>query len=89
MSNETPESVSITKLTEVVAGLQAEMKMMTGQIQIMDERQRTIMVGWNGFLKSAEAQLRAVFKGNIPAPMLKKLLQMAFKGMDEAERRGK
>ena len=50
---------------------------------------RTVMVGWNAFLKSAEAQLRTVFKGSIPQPILKKLIQTAFKGMDEAERRNK
>lgn len=50
---------------------------------------RTVMVGWNAFLKSAEAQLRHLFKGTIPAPMLKKLLQMAFKGIEDMERKGK
>lgn len=50
---------------------------------------RTVMVGWNAFLKSAEGQLRGLFKGNIPAPILKKLLQTAFKGMEDMDRKGK
>lgn len=66
-----------------------ELKVMTTRIHEVDERQRTVMVGWNAFLKSAEAQLKALFQGNIPAPLKRKLIQTAFKGMEEAERKGK
>lgn len=50
---------------------------------------RTVMVGWNAFLKSAEAQLKVLFKGTIPAPLLRKLVQTAFKGLEDMERKGK
>lgn len=50
---------------------------------------RTVMVGWNAFLKSAEAQLKGLFKGTIPAPLLRKLVQTAFKGLEDMERKGK
>lgn len=50
---------------------------------------RTVMVGWNAFLKSAESQLRGIFKGNIPAPILRRLIESAFKGIDEVERKRK
>lgn len=65
-----------------------EIKMLTAQ-QEHTQVLRTVMVGWNAFLKSAEAQLRTLFKGSIPPPMLRKLVQMAFKGVEEMERKGK
>ena len=49
---------------------------------------RTVMVGWNAFLKTAEGQLKILFRGNIPAPILKKLIQTAFKGVDDTDRKG-
>lgn len=49
---------------------------------------RTVMVGWNAFLKNAEAHLKVLFKGTIPAPLLRKLVQTAFKGIEEIERKG-
>lgn len=55
----------------------------------MKQKLQSIMVGWNAFLKSAEAQFKALFQGNIPAPLKRKLIQTAFKGMEEAERKGK
>lgn len=55
----------------------------------MKQKLQSVMVGWNAFLKSAEAQLKALFQGNIPAPLKRKLIQTAFKGMEEAERKGK
>lgn len=65
------------------------MRLLSSAVQENTQVLRTVMVGWNAFLKSAESQLRAVFKGNIPAPMLKRLIQMAFKGVDEAERKNR
>lgn len=88
MTGETNENDAITTLTGVVMELSNELRKMTDRIQEMDERQRTIMVGWNAFLKSAESQLKAIFRGKIPAPMLRKLAEVAFRGVDEAERRG-
>lgn len=89
MSNEMNESANITMLTGAVTELSNEVRKLTIRIQEMDERQRTIMVGWNAFLKHAEGQVRHLFRGNIPAPILKKLLQTAFKGIDDSDRQGR
>lgn len=86
MTDETNENNSITMLTGAVAELSNEIRRMTSRIQEMDERQRTIMVGWNAFLKNAESHLKVLFKGNIPAPILKRLIQTAFKGIEDMER---
>lgn len=64
-----------------------EIKLLTAQhenTQVL----RTVMVGWNAFLKSAEDQLRGLFKGAIPTPILRKLILTAFKGLDEPGRKG-
>lgn len=89
MSEETSESRAITNLTGVVTELSNDILKLKIRIEEMDERQRTIMVGWNAFLKSAEAQLKFLFKGNIPGPILKKLIQTAFKGVEDMERKNK
>ena len=94
------DSLALHELTTRVANLshqiislidrvdRMEIKLLTAQ-QENTQVLRTVMVGWNAFLKSAEAQLRTLFKGSIPPPMLRKLVQMAFKGVEEMERKGK
>lgn len=82
-------AAALSEVHIALRDVRTELKTMTGRIQEMDERQRTIMVGWNAFLKSAEAQLKGLFKGTIPAPLMRKLVQTAFKGLEDMERKGK
>jgi K+/H+ antiporter YhaU regulatory subunit KhtT len=98
MSNEINENDDTTNsMTEVTSietminrfnTILVRLDRLSEEVEKLHQSQKTIMVGWNAFLKSAEAQLKALFKGNIPTPMLKKLLQMAFRGMEDAERKG-
>lgn len=86
-------TTNVTKLGVQIKGLyerlnEMELRLVTAQ-QEHTQTLRTVMVGWNAFLKNAENQLRGLFKGSIPPPMLRKLVQMAFKGMEEMERKGK
>jgi hypothetical protein len=78
--------VRIDNLTKRIDSLEATMgKAQHEHTQTL----RTIMVGWNAFLKSADAQLKVLFRGNIPAPIKKRLIETAFKGMEDMERKGK
>lgn len=49
------------------------------RMQTFDQHQRTIMVGWNGFLEHAGLHLNNLFRGKVPAPILRKLLEASFR----------
>lgn len=48
-------------------------------IKRFDHHQRTIMVGWNSFLEHAGMHLNQLFRGKVPQPILRKLLEAAFR----------
>lgn len=52
---------------------------MENAIKRFDHHQRTIMVGWNSFLEHAGMQLNHLFRGRVPAPILRKLLEASFR----------
>lgn len=52
------------------------------QVQAMkkfDQHQRTIMVGWNSFIEHAGMHLNNLFRGKVPAPLLRKLIEASFR----------
>lgn len=48
-------------------------------IKRMDQHQRTIMVGWNSFIEHAGMHLNNLFRGKVPAPLLRKLIEASFR----------
>jgi len=48
-------------------------------VEKFDQRQRTIMVGWNSFLEHAGMHLNNLFRGKVPAPLLRKLIEASFR----------
>lgn len=48
-------------------------------IKKFDQRQRTIMVGWNSFIEHAGMHLNNLFRGKVPAPVLRKLIETSFR----------
>lgn len=44
-----------------------------------DQHQRTIMVGWNSFIEHAGMHLNNLFRGKVPAPLLRKLIEASFR----------
>jgi hypothetical protein len=48
-------------------------------IHRFDQRQKTIMVGWNSFIEHAGMHLNNLFRGKVPPVLLRKLLESAFR----------
>lgn len=48
-------------------------------IRRFDQHQRTIMVGWNSFIEHAGMHLNNLFRGKVPAPLLRKLIEASFR----------
>lgn len=81
-------NVMATEIKLLTSRFDAMEDSLSAAIHANTQTLRTVMVGWNAFLKSAEAQLKVLFRGNIPAPLLRKLVQTAFKGLEDMERKG-
>lgn len=48
-------------------------------VRRFDQHQRTIMVGWNSFIEHAGMHLNNLFRGKVPAPLLRKLIEASFR----------
>jgi hypothetical protein len=59
-----------------------EMQLLTQRIYALEQTQLSAMTGWNTFLNRAEDQLKILFNGSIPKPILRRLLTAMFKGVE-------
>lgn len=64
---------------EYEAQVLARLDKIEESIRRFDQHQRTIMVGWNSFIEHAGMHLNNLFRGKVPAPLLRKLIEAAFR----------
>lgn len=70
-----PDEMTQAFMNDILVRLQA----IEASVKKFDHHQRTIMVGWNSFLEHAGMQLNHLFRGRVPAPILRRLLEASFR----------
>lgn len=73
-------------LARQVQNMSDEMVRLRDTVETLAARMDNGLSGWNRVLEEASSQLKVLFNGTIPKPILRKLVTMAFKGHDDMKR---
>lgn len=70
---------AFTTMSQNIAKIVEIQEQQVHAIKKFDQHQRTIMVGWNSLLEHAGMHLNNLFRGKVPAPLLRKLIEASFR----------